>query len=82
MPAVSSGILAHNKGRASPRINLKGFAIGNGLTEPAKQYSLYADFSASKGLIDESLRVYINAARPCMPPAVSVQAGHDANLLY
>ena len=35
-----------------------------GLTEPAKQYSLYADFSASKGLIDETLRAYINAARP------------------
>ena len=34
-----------------------------GLTEPAKQYSLYADFSASKGLIDETLRAYINAAR-------------------
>ena len=68
VPAVSSGILAHNKGSAAPRINLKGFAIGNGLTDPAKQYSLYADFSASKGLIDETLRVSINAARPRMPP--------------
>lgn len=31
VPAVSTGILAHNKGHAAPHINLKGFAIGNGM---------------------------------------------------
>ena len=31
VPAVSTGILAHNKGHAGPHINLKGFAIGNGM---------------------------------------------------
>ncbi|KAK9835225.1 hypothetical protein WJX81_007216 [Elliptochloris bilobata] len=66
VPAVSAGILAHNRkqNNASPLINLEGFAIGNGLTDPLKQYSLYADFSASKGLIDEALRSSINTIFP------------------
>jgi len=69
VPAVSAAILAHNRGRgADAAINLVGIAIGNGLTDPAKQYSLYADFSASKGLIGETLRVSINTARPPPPP--------------
>lgn len=33
--------------------SLQGFAIGNGLTDPAIQYGAYADFSLENGLIDE-----------------------------
>jgi len=46
---------------AKEPFNLEGFAIGNGLTNPAIQYGSYADFSFANGLISKSVASTINA---------------------
>jgi carboxypeptidase C (cathepsin A) len=38
-----------------PPINLKGVAIGNGMTNPAVQFPAYADFALQNKLISESV---------------------------
>lgn len=57
VPAVSSRIFkAINNGEVSSDvINLQGFAIGNGLTQPDIQYGAYAPFSLSNKLISKEL---------------------------
>jgi carboxypeptidase C (cathepsin A) len=39
-----------------PPINLKGVAIGNGLTMPAVQFGAYADFALQNNLISQAVR--------------------------
>ena len=51
MPAVSYTIHKYNKAASSKDINLKGLAIGNGLTDPAIQYGAYADFALLNNLV-------------------------------
>ena len=55
VPAVSNRIFtAIQSGEVSKSIiNLQGFAVGNGLTEPAIQYGGYADFLYENKLISE-----------------------------
>jgi carboxypeptidase C (cathepsin A) len=36
-------------------LNLKGFAIGNGLTDPFAQYPAYATFSHENGLVSDEM---------------------------
>lgn len=50
VPAVSHAIKDYNF-KAQPKINLKGLAIGNGLTDPENQL-LYGDYLYQLGLID------------------------------
>ena len=45
------------------RINLKGIAIGNGLTNPAIQYGAYADYALMNGIIGKSVHDGIKAVR-------------------
>eukprot|EP00897_Mesotaenium_endlicherianum_P001090 jgi/Mesen1/10982/ME000096S10551 len=54
VPAVSSRVHAGNQAKEGNFINLQGFAIGNGLTQPEIQYAAYADFALQNGLISES----------------------------
>ena len=51
VPAVSYAIHKYNKAANSTEINLKGLAIGNGLTDPAIQYGAYADFALLNNLV-------------------------------
>lgn len=51
VPAVSYTIHKYNKAANSTDINLKGLAIGNGLTDPAIQYGAYADFALLNNLV-------------------------------
>ena len=62
VPAVSSRIFtAIANGEVSADIiNFKGFAIGNGLTDPALQYGAYADFSLAHNLIKNMTANHIN----------------------
>lgn len=53
VPAVTSRIHQANKAREGLPLNLKGFAIGNGLTDPEIQYKAYADYAFEMGLIGE-----------------------------
>eukprot|EP00775_Hariotina_reticulata_P005749 gene5749-5989_t len=55
-PAVANRVYrAKELGEGSP-INLKGVAIGNGLTQPAVQFGAYADYALQENLISQGTR--------------------------
>lgn len=56
VPAVSERILMGNKKREGVSINMQGLSIGNGMTFPRTQYSEYADFSLSHGIISMAVK--------------------------
>ncbi|PNY08099.1 serine carboxypeptidase 49-like protein [Trifolium pratense] len=53
IPALASRIHQGNQASEGIHINLKGFAIGNGLTDPLIQYKAYPDFALDMGLISK-----------------------------
>ncbi|KAL9290914.1 Serine carboxypeptidase-like 49 [Arabidopsis thaliana] len=53
IPAFASRVHKGNKANEGVHINLKGFAIGNGLTDPALQYPAYPDYALEMGLITQ-----------------------------
>ncbi|XP_010486643.1 PREDICTED: serine carboxypeptidase-like 49 [Camelina sativa] len=53
IPAFASRVHKGNKANEGIHVNLKGFAIGNGLTDPAFQYPAYPDFALEMGLITQ-----------------------------
>ncbi|GAQ90007.1 Serine carboxypeptidase [Klebsormidium nitens] len=61
VPAVAAKVHAMNKAKQGPHLNLKGIAIGNGLTQPDIQYGAYANYAYQNQLIAkttyEALRV-------------------------
>lgn len=65
VPAVAHRVFSYNKHvPVEKRINFKGLAIGNGLTNPAIQYGAYADFGLQNNLIGKSIHDGIKAVRP------------------
>lgn len=54
IPALASRIQKGNKAKEGIHINLKGLAIGNGLTNPAVQYPAYLDYALNMSLIQQS----------------------------
>ncbi|KAK2370895.1 serine carboxypeptidase [Trifolium repens] len=54
IPAFASRVHQGNKAKEGIHINLKGFAIGNGLTNPEIQYSAYTDYALDNGLINKN----------------------------
>ncbi|CAM6021973.1 unnamed protein product [Sphagnum balticum] len=54
VPAVTGRLHQAQKKKEGLPINLKGFAIGNGLTQPDIQYEAYADYALDMGLISNS----------------------------
>ncbi|KAK9803587.1 hypothetical protein WJX72_002534 [[Myrmecia] bisecta] len=64
VPAVASRVHAHNKAHPDAQINLKGLAIGNGLTDPAIQYGAYADYALLNKVIGKGLHDQINMVAP------------------
>ncbi|CAN8252620.1 unnamed protein product [Cochlearia groenlandica] len=54
VPALASRIYNANKKKEGIQINLKGFAIGNGLTNPEIQYGAYGDYALEMKLISKS----------------------------
>ncbi|KAG2398489.1 Serine carboxypeptidase-like 49 [Vigna angularis] len=73
IPALASRVNQGNKGNQGIHINLKGFAIGNGLTNPAIQFPAYPDFALDNGIISKaehdditkSIPVCEQAAKTC-----------------
>ncbi|KAI9080201.1 hypothetical protein K1719_037879 [Acacia pycnantha] len=53
IPAFASRVHQGNKEKQGLHINLKGFAIGNGLTNPEMQYPAYTDYALDRGLINK-----------------------------
>ncbi|CAL5424152.1 unnamed protein product [Camellia sinensis] len=71
-PAFASWVDKGNKAKEGIFINLKGFAIGNGLTNPAIQFDAYADFALYMKLINQS--EYSNVTDLVPPCEQAIQA--------
>ncbi|KAL2520765.1 Serine carboxypeptidase-like 48 [Forsythia ovata] len=54
IPAFAARVHQGNKNKEGTHINLKGFAIGNGLTNPEIQYKAYTDYALDMKLIKQS----------------------------
>jgi hypothetical protein len=54
-PAVANKVYRTSELGQGPPINLKGVAIGNGLTKPSVQYGAYADYALQEGLISQGV---------------------------
>ncbi|KAF8700781.1 hypothetical protein HU200_034138 [Digitaria exilis] len=72
IPAFASRVYRGNKNNEGIHINLKGFAIGNGLTDPAIQYKAYPDYALNMGLITEAQFNRINKIVPTCEFAVKL----------
>ncbi|AES67519.2 serine carboxypeptidase-like protein [Medicago truncatula] len=64
VPAFASRVHQGNKAKEGIHINLKGFAIGNGLTNPEIQYMSYTDYALDNGLINKDEYERINKLIP------------------
>ena len=53
VPAVSYEVFRAQQEGRGPRTKLRGFAIGNGLTEPEIQYGAYADYARGADIVDK-----------------------------
>ncbi|KAK7257673.1 hypothetical protein RIF29_31817 [Crotalaria pallida] len=85
VPAIASRVNQGNKKKEGIHINLKGFAIGNGLTNPAIQYAAYADFALDKGLITKENRDYVNQVLPSCEKDIKAcgrEGGKTCGLAY
>ncbi|XP_058082946.1 serine carboxypeptidase-like [Magnolia sinica] len=72
IPAFASRVHQGNKAKEGIHINLKGFAIGNGLTDPAIQYRAYTDYALEMGIIKESDYKRINKIYPACELAIKL----------
>ncbi|CAN4120370.1 unnamed protein product [Withania somnifera] len=64
IPAFASRVHQGNKNKEGIYINLKGFAIGNGLTNPEIQYKAYTDYALDMKLISQTDYDNINKLYP------------------
>lgn len=62
------------------QVTTQGFAIGNGLTDPAIQYGAYADFALDTGIITQTEHDRINKVLPLCETAVKL-CGNYTSLL-
>ncbi|KAF7820179.1 serine carboxypeptidase-like [Senna tora] len=60
IPAFAARVHRGNKAKEGIHINLKGFAIGNGLTDPAIQYKAYTDYALDMGIIQKATYERLN----------------------
>ncbi|KAG0484424.1 hypothetical protein HPP92_008503 [Vanilla planifolia] len=72
IPAFASRVHQGNKAKEGIHINLKGFAIGNGLTDPAIQYKAYTDYALEMGIIKDSDYKRINKIYPACEMAIKL----------
>ncbi|CAI9290018.1 unnamed protein product [Lactuca saligna] len=70
IPAFAARVNQGNKNKEGIHINLKGFGIGNGLTDPAIQYKAYTDFALANDLISQSDYSQINQQIPDCESAI------------
>ncbi|KAL5717012.1 Protein cbp3 [Ranunculus cassubicifolius] len=72
IPAFAARVHQGNKAKEGLHINLKGFAIGNGLTDPAVQYKAYTDYALDNKIIQESDYKSINRMLPACELAIKL----------
>eukprot|EP00803_Ostreobium_quekettii_P009187 evm.model.scf_2312.2 EVM.evm.TU.scf_2312.2 scf_2312:11163-14299(-) len=64
VPAIAHRIFEANNNKEGPHINLKGLAVGDGLTDPAIQYGAYGEYALQNGLINSSIADAMAKAYP------------------
>ncbi|MBA0692448.1 hypothetical protein Goari_010006, partial [Gossypium aridum] len=79
IPAFAARVHRGNKAKEGIHINLKGFAIGNGLTDPAIQYKAYTDYALDMGVIKKSDHDRINKLVPVCEMAIKL-CGTDGTI--
>ncbi|KAG8655178.1 hypothetical protein MANES_04G014300v8 [Manihot esculenta] len=79
IPAFAARVHQGNKNKEGIQINLKGFAIGNGLTNPAIQYQAYTDYAMENKLIQNYDYDRINKLVPECEEAIKA-CGIDGEL--
>ncbi|KAK4435970.1 Serine carboxypeptidase-like 49 [Sesamum alatum] len=79
IPALAARVHQGNKAKEGIHVNLKGFAIGNGLTDPAIQYGAYADYAMDMGIITQTEHDRINKALPLCESAIKL-CGTDGTI--
>ncbi|KAG5599169.1 hypothetical protein H5410_030539 [Solanum commersonii] len=72
IPAFASRVHQANKNKEGIPINLKGFAIGNGLTNPEIQYKAYTDYALDMRLIKQSDYNVIDKSYPKCQQAIKL----------
>ncbi|XP_020214804.2 serine carboxypeptidase-like [Cajanus cajan] len=85
IPALAYRINQANKQNLGIHINLKGFAIGDGLTNPAIQYTAYTDFALDNGIINKAGYDYISKFIPSCEQAIETcefQGGQSCDIAY
>ncbi|KAK7268297.1 hypothetical protein RIF29_20994 [Crotalaria pallida] len=60
IPALAARVRKGNKAKEGIHIKLKGFAIGDGLTDPGIQYKAYPDYALDMGIIQQADHDRIN----------------------
>ncbi|KAL4389032.1 hypothetical protein HN51_009879 [Arachis hypogaea] len=70
IPAFASRVHQGNKNHEGIHINLKGLAIGNGLTNPGIQYRAYTDYALDNKLITKDDHQAINTLVPPCEKAI------------
>uniref|UniRef100_A0A5B6YKB7 Carboxypeptidase n=1 Tax=Davidia involucrata TaxID=16924 RepID=A0A5B6YKB7_DAVIN len=79
IPAFAARVHQGNKAKEGIHIKLKGFAIGNGLTNPAIQYKAYTDYALDMGIIKKSDYDRINKVLPVCETAIKL-CGTDGTI--
>nr|APR64442.1 Serine carboxypeptidase precursor family protein [Populus tomentosa] len=72
IPAFAARVHKGNKAKEGIHVNLKGFAIGNGLTDPAIQYKAYTDYALDMGIIKQAEHDRINKIVPVCEVAIKL----------
>ncbi|WOG87640.1 hypothetical protein DCAR_0206870 [Daucus carota subsp. sativus] len=72
IPAFAARVHQGNKRKEGIPINFKGFAIGNGLTDPEIQYKAYTDYALDNKLIKKSDYNEINKLIPSCERAIKL----------
>lgn len=74
VPAIAYYLL--NEAYPPVQLNLKGIAIGNGLTDPFQQYPAYAKFSYENNLISKEWRDVLDGGfKACQALILETQRG-------
>ncbi|KAL3849526.1 hypothetical protein ACJIZ3_011408 [Penstemon smallii] len=79
IPAFSARIHQANKNNKSTKINLKGMAIGNGLTNPEIQFKAYADYALNMKLINQSYYTDLNNLYPRCQKLIKLCENNDSS---
>ncbi|CAN1747552.1 Serine carboxypeptidase-like 49 [Linum perenne] len=79
IPAFASRVHRGNKNNEGIHINFKGFAIGNGLTDPGVQYKAYPDYALDNGIIKKAQHDKITKMIPVCEMAIKL-CGTDGSI--